>query len=303
MSTLNLALMGWAILQPIAGIFLARSPPFQPGWVLDCISPTSSGAECVTEAKCGPLLEYMGFDLSTAFLTAPGGAVFWSTDASESNPNQNMISAQTWATSAGKKTLEQTQGGAQLEKLNLFSGDASSFPREVTSPINGKTVKIENKATSAFYWNCASLYFAKGVAGTTHAFAQQVRLKSPYGDNIPTFFGIELPTMLVKNPNQLIVFHYNDLVSVAFNGARYENCANLDALGTNAQTTLDAYKKEPNTANPQYGIGDNLNKADCPKLIQNFYPTPINNAQSIAYDIASKGLSWVVHNRRPPPSH
>lgn len=297
--------MGWAILQPIAGIVLAPYlPEFdQPGWVLDCISPTSSGAECVTEATCGPLLAHMGFDLSTAFLTAPGGAVFWSTDTTGKNPNQNMISAQAWATSNGKKTLEQTDGGVQLEKLNLFSDDPP-FPKTVTSPINGITVPIASKATSAFYWNCASLYFAQGVAGTTHAFAEQVRVESPYGNRIPTFFGIELPAMLVKNPNQLIVFHYSDKVSVAFDGARYYNCANLDPLGTSGQKTLNSYNTENKKPYPLYGGGDNfIHKTDCLKSIQNFYPTPINNAQSIAYDIASKGLSWVVHNRRPPPSH
>ena len=165
-------------------------PPPPPTWP----DYTFNSAEC--ENKLSQL--QAGLEDTILYATNPGGAVFWSTatDHQDGQPNVNMLAAQDWAAQTGKMTLEMTQGGIALDAKNLFDNNSGYTPAE-----------------AAFYWNCASTYFARQASGTLHAFGRKMRLDTPWvnsdGTRVPTFFNIELVEILNNNPNAQIVFHYN----------------------------------------------------------------------------------------------
>ena len=79
------------------------------------------------------------------------GAVFWST----ANPrkrdrsnNNDMKAAQDYADTKNKVTVEMTKGGRILDEMQLFS-------------FKNRACTDEDLAKAAYYWNCASMWFAQ----------------------------------------------------------------------------------------------------------------------------------------------
>ena len=171
-------------------------PPPPPTWP----DYTFNSAEC--ENKLSQLQD--GLEDIILYATNPGGAVFWSTaaDHREGGDNINMLAAQAWARANNNAlgftfytTLEMTEGGQRLNDLDLFHDP--NLPG----------------IQAAFYWNCASMYFARQAIGDLNAFARDLRLQTEHvntdGNFVPTFFNIELVEILNNDRNAEIVFHYN----------------------------------------------------------------------------------------------
>ena len=213
----------------------------QPGW----LTPTFDATQCPSK------LGEFGLNDPAYFATTFGGAVFWSTDIDEeAHPNpggpRNMKAAQAWAGANNKMTLEMTVGGKYLVDRNLFD----NLPGD----------------QAAFYWNCASQLFARGASGIMHAFARQLRTKTPYGNGIPTFYNIELPAILDKDRSAQMVFHYN-----ANNGEdiwyyrHYTHCAE-NVMGRYSLDAYDTFAEYQFSGRPypDYGLDDHLGGDPCP---------------------------------------
>ena len=197
------------------------------------------------------------------FSTAENGAVFWQSATLGPNGKQiqdNMKAAWAWvarAENSGKMTVEKTAGGLLLEDLKLFVAR-----NDVTCPQRECTAVDLNWA--GYYWNCASKWFAEQASGEIHAFGSHAKTTTPYGANgVPTFWNIELPTILKKNKNAHIIYHYNveDYVWYRPDGTRRKysslSASEKTKLPVKAQDIYDKYYKE-NTGYPSYGTNDDL---------------------------------------------
>ncbi len=111
------------------------------------------------------------------FSTARDGAVFWSGD--------NMKHAQRWAAANGKTTVEQTPGGAYLDRLNLFG-------------MNGAPTNLTGQQ-AADIWNVASERFARGASGDVNVFQSGTSKKGQWG--LRTWWRLEKPILTKENRN------------------------------------------------------------------------------------------------------
>ena len=141
----------------------------------------------------------------TDFTTGRNKAVFWQTEKGKKSGvnSKNMEAAQRYARRANKMTLEMTKGGRIMDEMNLFRDD------------NGITCKHkctrEEKKKAGFLWNCASKWFAQGVTGDVDAFGSNARVQNDYVKNgIPTFWNIELPTLLRNNALVIINYYFRN---------------------------------------------------------------------------------------------
>merc|ERR1711892_485577 len=229
--------------------------PDQPGWVCSKFD----------DRQCSSTLSAVGLGEISWWTTAQNGAIFWSTDITNANPNPNMLAAQAWAVLTGKKTLEMTEGGRNLEAMGLpFTG---SFPQTVISPVNGVQVVIQNACESANYWNCASKVFAEQASGIMNAFARQLRVDSPYPpDFVPTFYNIELPPIPKKNEDAEMVFHYNSNKGsdIWYDKKHYTSCTPMQAehYSLYARNTYIVYQ-EKHEPYPDYGYQDDYRTEHC----------------------------------------
>jgi len=195
-------MLGFLLVGSLLLLHRATCLPVQPPSPTSWITPTfdfdyEECLEILNEAPDGYPSPNAGY--SNLFATAPNSAIFWSTDITGADPNDNKIAAQRWALAAGggKTTLNQTPGGARLEE---YVRTNPNLPAVVTGLL----------------WNCASLVFAHLASGTIHAFSRKMRLispepdpPSPYWNGRPTFFNIELVEILNNNEDAQIVYHYN----------------------------------------------------------------------------------------------
>lgn len=169
-----------AAARPAAGAKTAARPGTAPR-TADATSPAKApdpAARAADPADPVPAKKIPSYDElkdmaanSLDFGTKQDGAVFWSGDG-------NMVKAQEWASSVGKTTLEQTQGGQYLNDLDLFNN--------------------MDKGQAADVWNIASKRFAEGASGDVTVFNEGATQFGQWGER--TWWKTELPA-LQANPD------------------------------------------------------------------------------------------------------
>jgi len=107
------------------------------------------------------------------FSTRRNGAVFWS-----GYREGNHARAMAWARANRKQTIEMTEGGKWLERLDLYGPNSRLTSREADH-----------------IWRAASARFSRGAFGKVNAFTRGTQ-----PDTSKVFYGLELP-LLKSNAN------------------------------------------------------------------------------------------------------
>lgn len=118
-------------------------------------------------------------DMQLDFTTMEDKTVFWS------GPNRPY--ALDWAVELGMKTLEMTEGGRYLDRLDLFNSKGTYQKNPL--PDGCETL----------LWDLASTKFVKQARGKVYSFSFGVPAWNEELKTVRTWFRIELPLLLEPN--------------------------------------------------------------------------------------------------------